>query len=273
MKTAFSFLTPRTAGSAKLFVFGATIGPIVDSFHNQCLLQYHVAPVTIPWPESAQQLKDVFDQEYMLCSSWTVPLLLGFAYVVLGDFLPRLFMWPLASTMPQSQTPPSLPYKDSGRLREKALAAVLSTCLIIKASQYLEMHEPLSSAVPFLPFAETSAEANNHMLMLAALCQWFLLDGTIPALLAAAVTSVGGPLSELPFVATGIWEYLEQAADYFPLANVNDNLGLFKTILGEDYQRLALSSITGPCYFAVTMDAIALGRWFQQSSEDEQYAP
>jgi hypothetical protein len=103
------------------------------------------------------------------------------------------------------------------------------------------------------------------VMLVAALSQWALLDGTIAALIAGSITSIGGPLSELPFVANGFWEYLDQSSDYFPLINVNSDL--LHAFLGENYQSLALSSITGPCYFAVTMDAIALGRWFDGSNE------
>ena len=41
-------------------------------------------------------------------------------------------------------------------------------------------------------------------------------------------------------------------------------------LLGENYSELALSSITGPCYLAVTNDSIALGRWFDAQSGDAQ---
>ena len=102
------------------------------------------------------------------------------------------------------------------------------------------------------------------VLLIAALVQWFALDGTAAALLAASITAVGGPLSELPFVAHGVWAYLDEAADYLPLANVDVD-GL-TTVLGDNYKDLALSSITGPCYLAVTMDAIALGRWYDSSN-------
>jgi hypothetical protein len=83
---------------------------------------------------------------------------------------------------------------------------------------------------------------------------------------------VVGPLSELPFVAHGFWHYLPQASDYLPLANVPQNVGDVFTwlalLVGDNYRDLALSSITGPCYFAVTMDAIALGRWFDSLDND-----
>ena len=114
------------------------------------------------------------------------------------------------------------------------------------------------------------SEGNFLVLLLAALTQWAWLDRTLVGLLAASITMVGGPLSELPFVAYRVWEYLPTAADYFPLAHVQLPSWLdavAKTSWGEGYpQRLALSSITGPCYFAVTMDAIALGRWFDSLS-------
>ena len=113
--------------------------------------------------------------------------------------------------------------------------------------------------------------------MIASVSQWAILDGTISSLIIASITSIGGPLSELPFVANGVWEYVDQAADYFPLLNVVPNSSnnsininsLLQIVLGENYQTLALSSITGPCYFAVTMDAIALGRWFDSTIETD----
>jgi len=92
---------------------------------------------------------------------------------------------------------------------------------------------------------------------------------------AASLTAFGGPLSELPFVANGFWHYLPESADYLPLSGDLFRPGgvadaVASKILGEGYNGLALSSITGPCYFAVTMDAIALGRYFYGSSDDEQ---
>ncbi|CAB9508333.1 expressed unknown protein [Seminavis robusta] len=251
----------RAGGSAKLFVFGATIGPVVDSFHNQCLLRYDWAPITVPWPAGplGSSLARLLEQEYLLCSSWSVPLLLGFAYVVLGDLLPRLFQWMLLqipnqpSQQPQQQQPTT---RQSGNLRTKAILAVVTTALIIKLSQFLELHDP------FL-----SADTNYAVLLTATLIQWWALDGSLAALLAAGITSIGGPLSELPFVANGLWHYIPEAGDYLPLTNLPENLGNFlKPWLGDSYSKLALSSITGPCYFAVTLDAIALGRWFQSSS-------
>lgn len=97
------------------------------------------------------------------------------------------------------------------------------------------------------------------------------LDGKLSSLFTALIVSVGGPLSELPFVALGFWHYIPSAADYFPLAGIADLAlgGEGGGLLLEDYSDLALSSITGPCYFAVTMDAIALGRWFRYNDEND----
>jgi hypothetical protein len=149
------------------------------------------------------------------------------------------------------------------KLKTKAIAAVLTTALIIKLSEFLETH---SNALDGIPIDHVT-DSNLAVMLVAAVSQWALLDGTPAALLAASITSLGGPLSELPFVANGFWHYLPQAGDYLPLANAE--LGNAATwLLGDKYQDLALSSITGPCYFAVTMDAIALGRWFDSSSEE-----
>jgi len=107
-------------------------------------------------------------------------------------------------------------------------------------------------------------------MLMAAIIQWIALDGSIIALLVATLTAIGGPISELPFVGHGVWTYLDEAANYFPLQNININNILQQLpeqvpqiIFGtRNYHDLALSTITGPCYFAVAMDAIALGRWF-----------
>ena len=257
-------LQPSTL--AKLFGVGATVGPVVDSLHNQCLLRYEYAPLVIPSPFD--------DSAPLLASSWAVPPLLGFAYVVLGAVLPRLVQWIIINFQSKitssnndsfliatSTTTSSL--TTNNQLRTKAIMAVLSTAAIIKLSEYLEVVHPLPSSV-----------AQVGVLLLLALSQWALLDGTTAALWAASVTSIGGPLSELPFVAHHMWEYLPQAGDYFPLAGLsspnNNNLQpVLTSLLGDDYASLALSSITGPCYFAVTMDAIALGRWFDGAAEEE----
>jgi hypothetical protein len=247
-------ISPST--SAKLFATGATVGPIVDSLHNQCLLRYDVAPISLEWPAA---LASFSDYDYFFCSSWYVPPLLGVAYSVLGGVLPRLFeaLLPESSLPPIQNIRPVPSTTTNSNLRTRAIAAVATTALIIKLSEYLETNPAVTDNL-MIPLERP--EAHILVMLFAALSQWALLDGTIVALLVATITSIGGPLSELPFVASDVWVYLEQAGDYLPLANVNS--GLLESLLGENYQTLALSSITGPCYFAVTMDAIALGRWF-----------
>ena len=115
------------------------------------------------------------------------------------------------------------------------------------------------------------AQTNLGIMTAADVMQWIALDCTPVALVAATITAIGGPLSELPFVAHGFWHYLPESANYLPLNGIGSEdivHPLGSTLLGEGFQDLSLSSITGPCYFAVTMDAIALGRYFYQSSED-----
>jgi len=254
---------PSAPAVAKLFLTGATVGPIVDSLHNQCLLEYHKAPISVGWPIALAHL-DL--DGALFSSSWTVPPLLGIAYVVLGGILPRLFQLLIDAT---SQSTVGERVKDAsqstGSLRTRAVVAVTTTALIIKLSAYLETHSDITASLPI----EGVAEQHIAVLLLAALLQWATLDGTLAALLAASITSIGGPLSELPFVAYGFWEYLSQAGDYLPLQHVSAGSDIWKSLLGNDYQHLALSSLTGPCYFAVTMDAIALSRWFDSSSSEE----
>ena len=115
----------------------------------------------------------------------------------------------------------------------RAALAVTSTLYIIKASALLAVAAPPRVALA----------------LLCGCCalQWALLDGA-SSLALALLASVGGPLAELPLIALGAWHYLPEASDYFPL--------------GAGVSWAALSAITAPCYFAVTTDAIALGRFF-----------
>ena len=258
-------LTPST--STKLFITGATVGPLVDSLHNQCLLRYERAPISIGKPSFLSEfppsipLLGNHEYDYLFCSSWTVPPLLGIAYLVLGGVLPRLFQFflDLITGTKANSAANEVEQNTQSSLRAKAILAVSSTALIIKLSEFLETSPGMADSI-LSPMGQ--AQAHLVIMIGAALSQWLLLDGTVVALLAATVTGIGGPLSELPFVANHFWVYLESAADYLPLQNVD--LPVLSSILGDDYQSLALSSITGPCYFAVTMDAIALGRWFDQ---------
>lgn len=281
--------TLSASTGAKLFATGFTVGPIVDSLHNQCLLRYDVLPISLELPAALQQNQQVLGDiasisdgyPYFFCSSWIVPPLLGFAYVVLGGLLPRILetiqesfkkrdreeiSTTVSPGMKASLLASSPSSSSSQQLRIRAILAVTTTAMIIKLSEFLETHpgifgtssEPVS--VPVL------------LMILACVSQWALLDGSLGAFFLATVTAIGGPLAELPFVGHGAWTYIESAADYFPLQNFaiaeSNNLlsqisqALFGT---SNYQDLALSSITGPCYFAVAMDAIALGRWFDTS--------
>ena len=235
-----ALLEPRTL--RRLFAFGAVGGPIVDAVHNQAILGYDVQPVELSL--------FVFNAR----TSLLIPPLLGFAYCVLGAVLPSLW------------TSPEMLHARQYDARGRALLAVGSTVLIIKASDVLE---------------RATAGGDAHGLALAllaamALAQWAWLDATVPALCLALVVrasssrarrswmmrhthkaepaaparaqaSVGGPLAELPFLSLGAWHYL--APDYFPLEG------------GP-----GLASCTSACYFAVTTDAIALGRWFASPS-------
>jgi hypothetical protein len=322
-------LTPSS--SARLFLTGATVGPVVDSLHNQCLLTYNVAPITLDWPttiltaattttSSIDMSSTATTSTHLFASSWTVFPLLGIAYVVLGGLLPRIFEYyalsPLlaAAFLPTATTnnPPGdnktnttrmlLLKSDWSRLNEsasaaattdekttkrfldlksRAILAVVTTALIIKLSEYLTLHHPTTTNLLPSTFGGVDALQQHQdvlLLLLAALSQWAVLDGSLPALLAASLTSIGGPLAELPFVASGIWEYLPTAADYFPLQDFADGTStgatgaidwLLQNVLGTpNYQHLGLSSITGPCYFAVTIDAIELGRWFDSMDND-----
>jgi hypothetical protein len=266
---------PSAPAAAKLFVTGATVGPLVDSLHNQCLLEYHIAPVTVDWPSALGTLDGS-----LLASSWTVPPLLGIAYLVLGGVLPRLFQLLIDATITPksigeknealtdiSQSATTSGSKSTSALRTRAVVAVTTTALIIKLSEYLETHPTVTDG---LPIGNSPAEQHIAVLLVAALVQWATLDGTLAALLAASITSLGGPLSELPFVAYGFWEYLSQSGDYLPLEHISVGSNVLQFLLGDNYQHLALSSITGPCYFAVTMDAIALGRWFDASGQEQE---
>jgi len=248
MKTSNNLL-PKKLPSLKLIATGATLGPLVDSLHNQCLLQYEKAPIDIP-----NFMTHTDSTFYLIRTSWYIPLLLGIAYLVLGGILPRIFNTFLKSINVTQERLKN--QQNPSNLRNKAIYAVMSTALIIKLSEILE-----TSAV------FTFREINLYIMIVAAITQWAVLDRSLASLLAAMLVSVGGPLSELPFVAADYWHYIPSAADYLPLKDINPDLEILKFFLGDHYEELALSSITGPCYAAVTMDAIALGRWFDSDEK------
>jgi len=247
--------------------------------------------IPAPFVSSSELLLHMNDEpSYLLRTSWYIPPLLGvgkflsltdiyhiirhvvssadinqstelvklyillLAYIVLGAILPRIVSLLMAKTNETSTIGKEEQISSSSALRTKAILAVSTTALIIKLSEYLETSSLFSSS-----------EMNLIVMSAAALTQWGLLDGTLVSLITAVIVAIGGPLSELPFVAAGFWHYTPQASDYFPLKDLDWEI---LKLLGDDYQDLALSSITGPCYFAVTMDAIALSRWFDVDEDN-----
>ena len=261
-------LLPPKAVAAKLFFVGSTVGPLVDSLHNQCLLVYDIIPIT---------LQPIF------CSSWAVPPLLGLAYLILGYILPRVIDLLLliddskiynndVDTDDDTKTQHVIAHEQRKRttnteeLRNKAILAVTSTALIIKLSEFLQTHDCITLMDQRIIL---DSKTSLVIMILSDILQWIWLDQTPVALVAATITAIGGPLSELPFVANGFWHYIPQAADYLPLSGLDlPNNIIVEKLLGdgEGYRDLALSSITGPCYFAVTTDAIALSRYFYSCS-------
>lgn len=246
------------------------MGPLVDSLHNQCLLKYNIAPISLNIDDaSLGGVISAGSNDPIFTSSWLIPPLLGVAYVVLGGVLPRLFSFSnISDTNGPSTKPGSRNYLLSNfSMKEKAITAVVSTAIIIRLSEFLQTHaifEGIGGGDD-----KVNAFLNLAVMLIASISQWLLLDGTFPSLIAASVTSIGGPLAELPFVASGCWEYIPTSADYLPLSSLPDWAdSLSRQLLGDGYRGLALSSITGPCYFAVTMDAIALGRWFDTNKEE-----
>jgi hypothetical protein len=260
------------ASAGRLFVTGATVGPVVDSIHNRCLLQYEYAPVNL---------------EPFLHSSWIIPPLLGASYVILGMIVPRA----VQRLVPESSSAQKYGIRKTEKeplLGVRAGQAVVSTILIIVLSLYLETTRTGGDGVTdptILGFIPSNSFTNVLILSLAALGQWSWLDRTRTSLVSAVLAALLGPLCELPLCAHGLWHYLPQACDYYPLEALlagmhsDDAAGIASSggavdfvsnfVLGDDYdpRDLGLASITGPCYFAVTTDAIALGRWFDAQQQ------
>jgi len=308
-----STLTPSPNVAAQLFIVGATIGPLVDSLHNQCLLTYDRAPIAItsfhlPFTAATTTATTAMNTNPLLCSSWFIPPLLGIAYIILGGILPRLLLRitntttdPPSSSSITTTTTTTTATTTTNNLRWKAILAVTSTAIIIKLSEYLQTHPDIlilgNVDIPIIDNNPTTNPIITNLIIMtiASIMQWSLLDGSIVAFIAALLAAIGGPLSELPFVANGFWHYIPEASDYLPLSS-ESSLGLFvdkyiihypigafvvDTLLGggsagsgsgsgEGYNELAISSITGPCYAAVTMDAIAFGRWFDALEVEKQ---
>lgn len=205
-----------------------------------------------------------------------VPPLLGIAYVVLGYIIPRVIELVLNwQAVPVDVVDGDGDGYDDNvvhdkELQNKAVSAVASTALIIKLSEVLQTHNTINWwGHPIM------LDSKLNLILMAAsdAAQWAILDRTPVACLAAIIVAFGGPLAELPFVANGFWHYLPQSSDYLPLSGDLFQAGsianrIATNLLGERYSDLALSSITGPCYFAVTMDAIALSRYIYRSSDD-----
>lgn len=169
---------PRKRAIVKLFTTGSTIGPLVDSLHNQCLLRYDAAAIELFLPGKDHSSASIF------CSSWLIPPLLGLAYVVLGALLPHIVANVLSagkerkeghkdqSTINAYSRRPSIlintnnSREQKAELKFKAFSAVLTTALIIKLSSYLQIN-----------YADNSNE-NMRVMAAAALTQWAILGET-----------------------------------------------------------------------------------------------
>ncbi|XRB17011.1 hypothetical protein RI054_14g68560 [Pseudoscourfieldia marina] len=166
-----------------------------------------------------------------LHTSLVVPPLLALAYPLLGGVLPFALdtILPSAASTPRTGGP-------AKALRERpavsAALAVATTAALVRSSAVLP--DMVGREHTLLPLCGL------------AVLQWALLDGSLSALGLACAAALLGPLAELPLVSIGWWQYLPQATDYLPF--------------GADAQWAALPAVTAPCYFAVTTDAIAVGR-------------
>merc|ERR1711862_348066 len=177
--------------SKKLFVTGATLGPIVDSLHNQLLLKYDVLPISLSLPSSLLSSFSSFASSEEItsgintapppffCSSFIIPPLLGITYVILGSVIPRLIDDFLPLNNSNIVTNPSSS-SSSASYRNKAILAVASTAFIIRLSEYL------------LTFQTTSTSSNLITLPLVSLLQWFILDQTYASLITGILTAICG---------------------------------------------------------------------------------
>ena len=169
-------------------------------------------------------------------TSLLIPPLLALTYALLGSVLPSLTERFLVGDG-RLLTPPTASFQP----RARAALAVVSTIGIIKLSEILTL-------------APLSANLSVGVLLACCLVQWLVIDAAWASLSLACVVAIGGPLAEIPFLGLGCWHYV--APDYFPLgAGANAWAGL--------------NYVTAPCYFAVTTDAIAIGRWLSSSENSE----
>ena len=93
----------------------------------------------------------------------------------------------------------------------------------------------------------------------AVLLVWALLDRTLASLVVATAAYLGGPWSEIPFMAAGARHYVAAYAD----------VGIDVPWLSHS-SVMMMCSISHPCYFAITLNAVALRRWFQSSSRSSE---
>jgi hypothetical protein len=220
---------------AKLATAGAVVGTACDALHNQAILSYDLLPVRIDLGVG------------VACTSLIVPPLLALAYVVIGDLFPRLARRVVCGGQPALRDLSS---------RQRALLAVLSTACIIRASEALA-----TTAAP------DDALGSTSFLYGLALLEWLVLDGSWATLVLAVVVSVGGPLAELPFLFSGAWHYLEPNAFPLELVGVLPSAAVGAAPAGGTWD--GLDTLTGPCYFAVCTDSVALGSWFRDKEERE----
>jgi hypothetical protein len=293
-------ILPSAFTASRLFATGATLGPLIDGLHNQALLRYDL------WPVAVQ-----FSETLSFRTSAVVPPLLGVTYIVLGGVLPQA-MDALLKAVPfrnivadeddgsvvagaavaltTGQTNGRAVQNEKNDqnhpeerhffwLTVRAIAAVASTAAIVRWTEVMLSTTSNTSSIlrpdAFLNPSAFSAAGTfeSYLLLLTTVCivQWAWLDGTMTTLLVASLAAVAGPLAELPFLSLGWWVYYDSPALYYPLGEVLSS--------SSSSSSLGIHCLTGPCYFAVTMDAIALGRWFAAmetrtmlSRQDQQQA-
>lgn len=123
---------------ASLCLTGASVGPIVDTLHNQCLLEYTVFPIQVHFSLPSFLASDASSLIIgSASSSWLIPPLLGLSYVVLGGFLPRWIEATSSLLLPRKHQPSTV-RKSNLSLKDTAVIAVLSTATIIRLSEYLQ---------------------------------------------------------------------------------------------------------------------------------------
>jgi hypothetical protein len=183
-------LLPRGNTIASLFLTGATVGPIIDTLHNQCLLEYTVLPIHAHFSLPSFPTSDASPLIIgSASSSWLIPPLLGVSYVILGAFLPR---WIEAT----SSFPPKHQAANKRRsnlsLKDTAILAVLSTATIIRLSEYLQTTYNTS-------INDEYAVYNLMVMFILALVQWLVLGKRI---MNDAVPEQSSNFVNLTFVST-----------------------------------------------------------------------